>query len=49
MVVKRRSRQLGERGQSLLEFCLLLPVLLGLVTMMIRVNTAIQVSIVNQQ
>lgn len=39
----------SESGQSLLEFTLLLPVLLGFTMILIRVNTAIQVSIVNQQ
>jgi len=41
--------QLGKRGQSLLEFLLLLPFLLGLTTLVIRANQAIQISIVNQQ
>ncbi|OFZ19708.1 MAG: hypothetical protein A2X94_16775 [Bdellovibrionales bacterium GWB1_55_8] len=47
--VKHQQEQAGEKGQSLLEFLLLLPVLLGLVSMMVKANTAIQVSIVNQQ
>jgi hypothetical protein len=38
-----------ERGQSLLEFLLMLPLLLGLIVLMTRVNTAIQASIVDQQ
>jgi hypothetical protein len=39
----------GEAGQSLLEFLLMFPMLLALVIVLIRVNTAIQISIVNQQ
>jgi len=39
----------NEEGQSLLEFLLVLPVLLGLVALMTRVNTAIQASLVYQQ
>lgn len=40
---------LDERGQSVLEFVLLLPLLLGLAALMLRMNQAIQVSIVNQK
>jgi hypothetical protein len=40
---------LGERGQSVLEFVFMLPVLLGLVVVMVRSNTVIQMSIVNQK
>ena len=39
----------GESGQSILEFLLMLPMLVGLVLILVRINTAIQVSIVNQQ
>jgi len=39
----------NEEGQSVLEFLLMLPVMLGLVMLMLRVNSAIQVSIVDQQ
>jgi len=39
----------NNKGQSLFEFILLLPVLLGFSTILIRINTAIQISIVNQQ
>jgi hypothetical protein len=39
----------GERGQSVLEFVFMLPVLLGLIVVMVRVNSAIQMSIVNQK
>jgi len=36
-------------GQSVIEFLIVLPLMVGLVMLMTRVNTAIQVSIVNQQ
>lgn len=36
-------------GQSILEFLLIIPTLIGFVSILIRVNTAIQISIVNQQ
>lgn len=36
-------------GQSVIEFLIVLPLMVGLVVLMVRVNTAIQVSIVNQQ
>ncbi len=39
----------SQAGQSLLEFVLLLPALLGLCVIMIRTNTAIQRAIVDQQ
>lgn len=39
----------NEEGQSLLEFLLTLPMLVALVVILVRVNTAIQISIVNQQ
>lgn len=39
----------NEEGQSVLEFVLMLPVLLGLTAVVYRVNAAIQMSIVNQQ
>jgi hypothetical protein len=39
----------NEKGQSLLEFLLVLPLLLGLVALMTRVNSAIQASLVYQQ
>lgn len=38
-----------ESGQSLIEFVLMLPVMFGMVFILIRVNSAIQVSIVNQK
>jgi hypothetical protein len=39
----------NEEGQSVFEFLLMLPVMIGLVMLMIRVNSAIQISIVDQQ
>ena len=39
----------NERGQSVLEFIFMLPILLGLIVVMVRTNTAIQMSIVNQR
>ncbi len=41
--------QMNERGQSILEFVFLLPIMIGIVVIMIKVNSAIQMSIVNQQ
>lgn len=38
-----------EDGQSIFEFLLMLPVLVGLTVILIRINSAIQVSIVNQR
>lgn len=40
---------MNDGGQSIVEFLLLLPILFGFVTLMVRVNTAIQMSIVNQK
>jgi len=39
----------NEEGQSLFEFLLMLPMLVGLTVILVRVNSAIQISIVNQQ
>lgn len=39
----------GEEGQSIIEFMLLLPLMIGLTVMMIRINSAVNVSIVNQK
>ena len=39
----------SETGQSVLEFLVMMPMLLGLVVILVRVNEAIQTSIVNQQ
>lgn len=53
--VKQSSRgpkgrgRLGREGQSLIEFIFLLPVLFGLTTILLKVNSAIQMSIVNQK
>ena len=44
-----RSNLRDEHGQSVLEFVFMLPVLLGLIVIMVRSNTAIQMSIVNQK
>ena len=43
MVVERES------GQSLLEFLLMLPMMVGVTLLLVKVNSAIQVGIVNQQ
>jgi hypothetical protein len=43
------NRKLNEDGQSILEFLLTLPMLLGFVILLIKINTAIQISIVDQQ
>lgn len=40
---------MDRRGQSLLEFLFMLPLMAGLAVILVRVNTAIQVSIVSQQ
>ena len=39
----------GEGGQSLLEFLFMLPVMVFLMLLMVRVNTVIQIAIVNQK
>jgi len=39
----------SNEGQSLVEFLLMLPLTLGLTVILVRVNTVIQTSIVNQQ
>ncbi len=38
-----------EEGQAFIEFLLLIPLMLGVITLLVRVNTATQVAIVNQQ
>ena len=40
---------LGESGQSILEFLLMLPMLVGFTMILLKLNTAIQISIVDQQ
>jgi hypothetical protein len=45
---KKKSRE-GERGQSLLEFLMMIPMMFGITVLLVRVNSAIQVSIVDQQ
>jgi hypothetical protein len=51
MVVRPRVHEhiRNEEGQSLVEFLLLLPLLVSFAVMMIRVNSAIQISIVNEK
>ncbi|MGK5086262.1 hypothetical protein WDW86_01785 [Bdellovibrionota bacterium FG-2] len=39
----------NEQGQSILEFVFMLPLLVGITMMLIKINTVIQFSIVNQQ
>jgi hypothetical protein len=46
---RSRSESLNDSGQSVLEFLLVLPVLMTIVMLIIRVNTAIQMSIVDQK
>ena len=43
------AENLDQEGQSVLEFLMFLPLFLGLTTLLLRVNTAIQMSIVDQQ
>jgi hypothetical protein len=38
-----------DTGQSVLEFMFMLPVMIGLTVLLVRINSAIQVSIVNQR
>lgn len=49
MAVERKHTNESESGQSVLEFLLMLPMMVGLVVVLVRINTVIQVSIVNQQ
>jgi hypothetical protein len=50
MAVKPHKRfGAGRSGQSMLEFLLTLPLLLGLTAIVWRVNQAMQISIMNQQ
>src|SRR5947209_8462468 len=46
---KRPKSESDNRGQSVLEFLFMLPIMVALTMMLVKVNTAIQVSIVNQQ
>jgi hypothetical protein len=39
----------NDDGQSVLEFLFMLPIMVGITMMMVRVNSAIQISIVNQK
>jgi hypothetical protein len=45
----RKSVVAGERGQSLLEFLFLMPLMFGLTALMFKISLAINMSIVNQQ
>lgn len=50
MVVKKEaSRVNSESGQSMIELLFLVPFCLGILFLMIRANSAVQTSIVNQQ
>ena len=42
-------RRENRSGQSLVEFVFMLPLIVGMLVLLIRVNSAIQVSIVNQK
>ena len=44
-----RKNELRDSGQAMVEFLLLLPAVVILIAVLVRVNMAIQVSIVNQQ
>ena len=48
-MVARRTEKKNESGQSIIEFLFMFPLMVGIALMMVRVNTAIQISIVNQQ
>lgn len=48
-VLAERTQRFGRQGQSILEFLLVLPALAALIALLVKVNSAIQVSIVNQQ
>lgn len=52
-VQQQRKHQIAgddrEAGQSLVEFLLLLPVVIGMVVILLRMNSAITTSIVNQK
>src|SRR4051812_29317262 len=45
----RTQKQSSDSGQAMVEFLLLLPAIVVLIVVMVKVNMAIQVSIVNQQ
>lgn len=46
---ERFGADLDEKGQSVIEFVFMLPILVGLIVVMVRTNTVIQMSIVNQK
>ena len=39
----------GDEAQSVIEFVFMLPMLIGMSTLLVHINTAIQIGIVNQQ
>jgi hypothetical protein len=45
----RRNRKLGERGQALIEFIMLVPLIMAFVWYLVHVNLAINKSIVGQK
>jgi hypothetical protein len=49
MAVKEPNTFTHESGQSVLEFLIMVPLLLGFVIILVRTNTVIQMSIVDQQ
>ena len=50
MAVKSHShKQQSTRGQSVLELILMLPMMVILTMLMIKINTVIQISLVNQK
>ena len=48
MAASKRIRQ-SEEGQSVIEFMIMLPVFIAVVVLMVKSNSAVQMSIVNQQ
>lgn len=49
MVAELNLPRLDEEGQSVLEFLLMVPAMLAMTLLVIRINTVIQMGIVNQQ
>jgi hypothetical protein len=47
--LKKSPKLSGHSGQSMLEFLFMLPLMLALTILLVRVNTSIQMSIVNQK
>ncbi len=48
-LVQASSSGLGEEGQSVIEFVFSLPLILAMILILVKINTAIQMGIVNQQ